>query len=462
MTSYKINPSTFDQYILKYIEIYDVRYPTSDFSHGSDAVHVDPDYSAAYILLKFVNKNNNSQIVGHGMTFTLGKGTEIVCACIQSMFPFVRGISFGEIVSNPLAFSRILSNHPQMRWLGPEKGVMHLASAAFNNAIFDLWSWCYNKPLWKFLTDMNVDELVDKCVDFKYLTDVLNAPQIKRELKQNQLTKQKKIDFLNYNGYPLYVTAAGWLGYSDEKVRFLCKKYLKLGFRAFKMKVGRNVQDDIRRARIMRESIGDNCLLMMDSNQVWDISTAIEWMKQLAFVKPYWIEEPTSPDDIIGHKTIKDELNKLNIGVATGEMCQNKVMFKQLLQAKAVNFAQPDTARLNSVPEILAVLIMCKQFDIPAVFHAGGVGLNEMVRHYIMFDYVMITGTLKNRICEYAQHLKQHFEEECEHQNGKYYPPTQPGFIRMKMSSIREYQFPNGAVWRNKLMKLNKQRQSKL
>ena len=222
------------------------------------------------------------------------------------------------------------------------------------------------------------------------------------------------------------------------------------------MKTGRNIDDDIRRAKIMRESIGDDCLLMMDSNQVWDVDTAILWMNKLAFVKPYFIEEPTSPDDILGHAKIAKALNKINIGVATGEMCQNKVMFKQLLQAKAVNFAQPDTARLNSVPEILAVLLMCHKFGIPAVFHAGGVGLNEMVRHYIMLDYVMISCTLENRICEYAQHLKEHFEEECEHIDGKYYPPKQPGFIRMKMSSIREYQFPNGPVWRNKLMKQSK------
>merc|ERR1719384_1273934 len=212
----------------------------------------------------------------------------------------------------------------------------------------------------------------------------------------------------------------------------------------------------------MRESIGDDCLLMMDSNQVWDIQTAIQWMKQLAFVKPYFIEEPTSPDDILGHAAIAKELNKIGVGVATGEMCQNKVMFKQLLQAKAVNFAQPDTARLNSVPEILAVLILCKRFGVPAIFHAGGVGLNEMVRHYIMFDYVMVTKTLKDRMCEYAQHLKQHFEEECEHQNGKYYPPKQPGFIRMKMESIKEYQFPNGPIWRKKLKKMSKARNSKL
>eukprot|EP01084_Bolivina_argentea_P294791 507349_1 len=450
MTSYKINPSTFDQYILKYIEIYDVRYPTSDFSHGSDAVHVDPDYSAAYILLKFVNKNNNSQIVGHGMTFTLGKGTEIVCACIQSMFPFVRGISFGEIVSNPLAFSRILSNHPQMRWLGPEKGVMHLASAAFNNAIFDLWSWCYNKPLWKFLVEMDVDELVNKCIDFQYITDVLNPITISKQLKQNKLTINQRIDNLNKNGYPLYAMA-GWMGYSDDKIRQVCKQYLNDGVKAFKMKVGRNINDDIRRAQLIRSCIGDECILMMDVNQQWEIDTAISWMKKLAFCKPYWIEEPTSPDDIIGHKTIKDELNKLNIGVATGEVVSNRVVFKQFLKANAINFANPDAARLNSVFEVIGVLLMCDKFKIPAIFHAGAAGLNEMVRHYIMLDYLLISCTLEGRMCEYSQHLTDNFQEEMELINGKYYPPKQPGFVRLKMSAIQKYKYPNGPVWSNRL-----------
>ena len=222
------------------------------------------------------------------------------------------------------------------------------------------------------------------------------------------------------------------------------------------MKVGRDIDDDIRRARIMRQSIGNDCLLMMDANQVWDIQTAIAWMKQLKFANPYFIEEPTSPDDILGHAVIAKELNAIGIGVATGEMCQNKVMFKQFLQAKALNFAQPDTARLNSVTEILAVLMMCHKFGVPAVFHAGGVGLNEMVRHYIMLDYVLISCTLEDRMCEYAQHLKQHFEEECEHQNGRYYPPKNAGFVRMKMDSIREYQYPNGPVWRNKLQKMKR------
>jgi len=460
-----VDPDTFDQYILDDCEIFDVRYPTSDGMHGSDAVHVDPDYSAAYILLKFHHRSDTMVVplVGHGMTFTLGRGNEVVCACLQSLFALVKGLSFGDITRDPLTFSRRITNDAQMRWLGPEKGVLHLACAAINNAVWDLWSWCHNQPLWKFVVDMDVDFLVDKCIDLKYVTDVLNVADIKLKLKQNQLRKQQRIDFLHYNGYPLYVTAAGWLGYSDETIRSLCRKYLAQGFRAFKMKTGRSVDDDMRRAKIMREAIGDDCVLMMDSNAVWDVATAISWMKQLSFARPYFIEEPTCPDDVLGHAEIAKELNKIGIKVATGETCQNKVMFKQLLQSKAVNVAQPDTARLNSVPEILAVLLLCDAFETPAIFHAGGVGLNEMVRHYIMLDYVMITGTLKDRMCEYAQHLAQHFEEECEHENGKYYPPKSAGFIRMKMSSIKEYQFPNGPVWRNKLQKLCKQdKQSKL
>lgn len=461
-----VHPREFGDYILSSISTYDVRFPTSDFLHGSDAVHKNPDYSCPYILLKFTSKVNNKCIVGHGLSFTLGRGNEIILACIESMFELIHGLSLKQITDNPLKFSRLLTCDSQMRWIGPEKGVVQLAACAINNAIFDLWSWCSNKPLWKFLSEMDISQLIFKCADFQYLMDMFNydlETNVIQPLKQNQLQMKEKMQTLFKIGYPLYVTGAGWLGYSDERIRGLCQSYMDEGFNAFKMKVGKDINDDIRRAEIIRKVIGypnanagqkqTGNILMMDSNQVWEVSQAIAWMKKLARFEPYWIEEPTSADDILGHKTIANALNPLGIRVATGEVMQNRVIWKQFLQTQALQIAQLDSTRVNSVLEILPIMIMCKKFNIPVCFHAGGVGLNEMVRHYIMFDYALISQNMDGRFCEYAQHLSEHFQEECVHKKGRYYPPVQPGFVRLKMSSVKEFLYPCGPVWMNKLRK---------
>ena len=296
-----VNEKYWDKYILTSIETYDVRYPTTDNAHGSDAVH-DPDYSAAYCILNFTFNGvlNNSLndipkvLKGHGMTFSLGKGNEIIIKCIESLFAFIIGINFKDIISNPVKFSKKLTCHPQFRWLGPEKGVAHMASCAIMNSIFDIWSYIHGKPLWKFICDMSIDDLL-KCVDFEYCTDVINMESVANVFKNSKEYQIEREQYLFGNGYPLYTTAVGWLGYSDELLKKLCDKFLNMGFKAFKMKVGKDINDDIRRGKIIREKIGYKYKLMMDANQRWDVKQCIEWMKKLAFLKPFWIEEPTSP-----------------------------------------------------------------------------------------------------------------------------------------------------------------------
>ena len=463
-----VHPSLWKDYRLTSFGVYDVRYPTSVGSHGSDAVHVDPDYSAAYLLLHFdycgkksnINSSNvPRRITGHGMTFCLGKGNEVIIKCIESQFEFIKNLSFFDITNNILEFSRKLSCHPQFRWLGPEKGVIHLSCCAYMNAIFDLWSFIYNKPFWKFISDMSAKEM-SKIIDLQYITDILNHDELIKtlELKFSQNKKLKQIKWLFKNGYPLYTTAAGWLGYSDDQVRKLCRKYLSEGFNAFKMKVGKELSDDMRRARIIRSEIGENRKLMTDSNQKWDVNEAISWMTNMKKYNIYWIEEPTHADDILGHLAIKKGLQKRNtgIGVASGEHCHNKTMFKQFIQCGALDFLQLDTGRLNGAPEWLSVLCMADKYNIPVCPHAGGVGLNEMVRHWIMIDFICISQTVDGRMCEYAQHLDEHFIEGALHKNGRYYPPMYPGYCRMKWSSIKDYQFPNGKIWKEKLQKKEK------
>lgn len=421
----------------------DVRFPTSDEAHGSDAMHSDPDYSAAYVILK-----TDADFEGHGLTFTLGRGTELCKQAAEYLGSFVVGMTLDEIKADFAGLWRTLSSEQQFRWIGPEKGVIHLATAAVVNAIWDLYAKVEGKPLWKLIADMSAEEIVG-CIDFRYLTDALTPEEALAILKENDATRGEREKQLLETGFPAYTTSAGWLGYSDEKIERLCKEGLADGWTHFKLKVGADLEDDIRRAQIMRSTIGPDCKMMFDANQRWDVAEAIDWTNKLAKFDPWWIEEPTSPDDILAHKAIADGVAP--IGVATGEQCQNRVIFKQLLQAKAISFCQIDSCRMGGVNEVLSVMLMAKKFGIPVCPHAGGVGLCEYVNHLIMIDYIRIGASLESRVCEFVDHLHEHFEHPCVIKNAAYMPPTAPGYsATMKPDSITQYRFPDGNVWKDR------------
>lgn len=427
------------------IQVKDIRFPTSQSLDGSDAMNPDPDYSAAYVILKTNDPNN---LEGHGLTFTIGRGNELCVAAIKSLSYLIKGKSLESFTSDMGAFWKMITGDSQLRWLGPEKGVIHLATGALVNAVWDLYAKAEKKPLWKLLADMTPEELV-ACVDFTYITDAITSEEALAMLKKNEVTKQERVDYLLKNGYPAYTTSAGWLGYSDEKMKRLCQEAKAAGFNHMKIKVGSDLQDDMRRAAIIREEIGPDLRLMMDANQKWDVDEAIENMAELKKFDPYWIEEPTSPDDILGHAKIAQAVAPIK--VATGEHCQNRVMFKQLMQAKSIGICQIDSCRVGGVNEILAILLMAAKFEIPVCPHAGGVGLCEYVQHLSMIDYIAISGTLENRIIEYVDHLHEHFHEPVVINNGAYMPPKQPGYsITMKSQSLENYNFPNGVIWKSK------------
>ncbi|XP_007487702.1 mitochondrial enolase superfamily member 1 isoform X2 [Monodelphis domestica] len=376
------------------LSVHDVRFPTSFEGHGSDAMHTDPDYSAAYVIIETDAKDG---LKGYGITFTLGKGTEVVVCAIHALSHHVLNKNLGEIVRNFRGFYRQLTSDGQLRWIGPEKGVVHLATAAILNALWDLWAKQEGKPLWKLLVDMDPKQLLS-CIDFRYITDALTEEEAYEILQKGSIGKKEREKQMLEHGYPAYTTSCAWLGYSDQQLKQLCSEALKEGWTRFKVKVGADLEDDIRRCRIIRDMIGPEKTLMVDANQRWDVPEAVEWMLKLAEFKPLWIEEPTSPDDILGHATISKALAPLGIGVATGEQCHNRVIFKQLLQAGALQFLQIDSCRLGSVNENLSVLLMAKKFQIPVCPHAGGVGLCELVQHLIIFDYISISGSLENRM----------------------------------------------------------------
>uniref|UniRef100_A0A1A7X9R1 Mitochondrial enolase superfamily member 1 n=2 Tax=Iconisemion striatum TaxID=60296 RepID=A0A1A7X9R1_9TELE len=430
------------------LSVKDVRFPTSLEQHGSDAMHTDPDYSAAYVVL-----DTDSGLKGFGLTFTLGKGTEIVVCAIQALAGLVVGKSLQEIVSNFRDFYRLLTSDGQMRWLGPEKGVIHLATAAVLNAVWDLWARTESKPLWKLLVDMD-PKMIVSCIDFRYITDVLTEEEALDILVKAKEGRQQREDQMLKEGYPAYTTSCAWLGYPDQQLRQLCTDALKNGWTRFKVKVGADLEDDIRRCRLIRQMIGPNNTLMIDANQRWDVNEAISWVSRLAEVQPLWIEEPTSPDDILGHAAISKALAPLGIGVATGEQCHNRVMFKQFLQASALQFVQIDSCRLGSVNENLAVLLMAHKFKVPVCPHAGGVGLCELVQHLILFDYICVSANLNNRMCEYVDHLHEHFISPVVIQNAHYMPPKDPGYsCEMMEMSVKRHQYPEGDIWKQILMK---------
>jgi L-fuconate dehydratase len=421
----------------------DIRFPTSRTLDGSDAMNIAPDYSAAYVVLE---TDNPDGLAGHGLTFTIGRGTELCVTAVHLLAHHVVGRTIEDIASDMAAFWRGLVADSQLRWLGPEKGVVHLATAALVNAVWDLYAKTEGKPLWKLLVDMSPEQLV-ACIDFRYIDDAL-APDEALDLLRRQVSTRanRETQMLN-DGFPAYTTSAGWLGYSDEKINSLARAAMAAGFTHLKLKVGADPASDLRRARALRRAIGPEGHLMLDANQVWGIGQAIAAMRPLAEVNPWWIEEPTSPDDVLGHKRIREAIKPIR--VATGEHVQNRVIFKQLMQAGAIDFCQIDSCRLGGVNEVLAVLILAAKFGVPVCPHAGGVGLCEYVQHLAIFDYVAVSGSLENRVCEYVDHLHEHFIDPVHVVGGRYQAPTRPGYsAEMRTDSLAIYGFPDGAAWR--------------
>jgi L-fuconate dehydratase len=413
---------------------FDLRFPTSDSLDGSDAMNPDPDYSAAYVVLK-----TNSEHEGHGLTFTIGRGNDICVAAISAMKHLLIGLELDWIREDMGRFWRHITGDSQLRWIGPDKGAIHLATGAVVNAVWDLWAKEAKKPVWQLVGEMTSEEIV-KLIDFRYLTDAITPDEAIDILRANEDQKTQRIEKLKVEGYPCYTTSAGWLGYSDEKLRRLCKEAKDAGFTHTKFKVGRSLEDDIRRLSIAREVLGNDMNIMIDANQVWEVDEAIDWVQKLAFAKPFFIEEPTSPDDIMGHKTIRDEIAPIK--VATGEMCQNRIIFKQFIKEGAIDIVQIDSCRMGGLNEVLAVMLMAAKYKLPVWPHAGGVGLCEYVQHMSMIDYIAISGEKDSRRIEFIDHLHEHFIDPCIVKNGNYIAPSNPGFsIQMKQQTLKDFIF---------------------
>jgi len=422
------------------VRVIDLRFPTSRDKIGSDAVNRDPDYSAAYCILE-----TDADVEGHGLTFTLGRGTELCVLALEFLSRYVVGRRLSSLTEDLASFSRELTDETQFRWLGPEKGVVHLAAAALINAVWDLYARAQRKPLWKLLFDMQPEEIL-RSVDFRYIDDAIRPEEALELLRSRAQTKLERLKNLETHGYPAYTTSAGWYGFADEHVRELCRDALRSGWTHFKLKVGGDPENDVRRARLVREEIGWTNKLMMDANQNWGIEQAVTRTRQLAEFQPWWMEEPTSPDDILGHARIRREVHPIRI--ATGEHCQNRVMFKQFMQAGAIDVCQIDSCRLAGVNENLAVILLAAKFQIPVCPHAGGVGLCEYVQHLSMFDYLCVSGSLENRVIEYVDHLHEHFLDPVRIRNGHYLVPQNPGYsIEMYPETLRKFAFPQGEVW---------------
>jgi L-fuconate dehydratase len=422
--------------IVRSMRVLDVRFPTSQQLDGSDAMNPDPDYSAAYVVLE----TDQPGLEGHGLTFTIGRGNEICCAAIEAMRHLVVGLDLQWVAQDMGRFWRHITSDSQLRWIGPDKGAIHLATGAVVNAMWDLWAKSEGKPVWQLVADMRPEELV-RCIDFRYITDCITPEEALALLRDAAVGKAERIATLKAEGYPCYTTSAGWLGYSDEKLRRLAQEAVDAGFNHVKLKVGRDLQDDIRRLTVAREVLGPDRHLMIDANQVWEVDQAIDWVKQLAFAKPWFIEEPTSPDDVEGHRKIREGIAPA-VKVATGEMCQNRIMFKQFIMRGAIDVVQIDSCRLGGVNEILAVMLMAAKYRLPVCPHAGGVGLCEYVQHLSMIDYLCISGTREGRVIEYVDHLHEHFVEPCVVRDAAYMPPTGAGFsITMKPESLERYRF---------------------
>ncbi|EHA13695.1 L-fuconate dehydratase [Halomonas sp. HAL1] len=432
--------------MITHLDVQDIRFPTSRSLDGSDAMNAAPDYSATYVTL---HTDASDGLVGNGLTFTIGRGNEICVKAVESLAYLIEGRNLEAITADMGTFWRHLtSGDSQLRWTGPEKGAIHLATAAIVNAIWDLWAKSEQKPVWKLLVDMSPEQLVN-CLDFRFVSDALTPQEALAILRRKASGKASREQEMCEQGYPAYTTSAGWLGYSADKVRRLAREALAEGWTHFKQKVGGDLAEDCQRAQILREEIGWNRTLMMDANQMWDVDEAIANMRQLAEFDPLWIEEPTSPDDILGHAAIRQRLG--SIGVATGEHCHNRVMFKQLLQAEAIDYCQLDAARLGGLNEVIIVLLMAAKFGVPVCPHAGGVGLCEHVQHISMFDYIAVSGSLDGRILEYVDHLHEHFENPVLIRNGRYQVPMAPGYsITMHPDSLSRHVYPDGNAWKEK------------
>ncbi|MFC6016741.1 L-fuconate dehydratase [Plantactinospora solaniradicis] len=426
------------------VDTYDIRFPTSRHLDGSDAMNPDPDYSAAYLVLRTDSPDGQE---GHGFAFTIGRGNEVQSAAIAALRPYLLGRLVKDVLDDLGGMWRELVHDSQLRWLGPEKGVMHMAISAVVNALWDLKAKRAGLPLWQLLASMPPEDLV-ALVDFRYLTDALTPDEALAILRSRAEGREERVAHLLAEGYPGYTTSPGWLGYDDDKLRRLCREAVADGFRQIKLKVGGNLDDDIRRMRIARETCGPDFRIAVDANQRWDVDPAVEWITALAPFDPWWVEEPTSPDDVLGHAAIARRIAPVR--VATGEHVQNRVVFKQLLQLDAVSFVQLDAARVAGVNENIAIMLLAAKFGVPVCPHAGGVGLCELVQHLAMFDYVAVSGSTENRVIEYVDHLHEHFTDPVRIHNGNYLAPTAPGFSStMRRASLVNYSFPDGPVWRD-------------
>ncbi|MFF9206108.1 L-fuconate dehydratase [Streptomyces sp. NPDC014986] len=424
------------------VDTYDVRFPTSRELDGSDAMNPDPDYSAAYVVLRTDAADGHE---GHGFAFTIGRGNDVQVAAIEALRGHLLGRSADELCADPSVLNRDLIGDSQLRWLGPEKGVMHMAIGAVVNAAWDLAAKRADKPLWRLLAEAEPEWLVRQ-IDFRYLTDALTPEEALTLLRRGREGADRRTALLLERGYPAYTTSPGWLGYDDDKLTRLAAQAVADGFRQIKLKVGADLDDDIRRCRVARAAVGPDVRLAIDANQRWDVDEAIRWTRALAGFDPYWIEEPTSPDDVLGHAAIRRAVAPVK--VATGEHVQNRIVFKQLLQAGALDIVQIDAARVGGVPENLAVLLLAAKFGVPVCPHAGGVGLCELVQHLSMFDYVALSGTTEDRVIEYVDHLHDHFLDPVVIRGGHYTAPRAPGFsAAVRPESLARYTYPGGAFW---------------
>ncbi|MFE7836460.1 L-fuconate dehydratase [Streptomyces sp. NPDC057474] len=424
------------------VDTYDIRFPTSRELDGSDAMNPDPDYSAAYVVLR---TDAGDGLEGHGFTFTIGRGNDVQVAAIGALRPHLVGRSVQELCADPGSVNRDLIGDSQLRWLGPEKGVMHMAIGAVVNAVWDLAAKRAGQPLWRLLAHADPEWLVSQ-VDFRYIADALTPEDALRLLREGRTGLAEREATLLERGYPGYTTSPGWLGYSDEKLTRLAKQAVADGFTQIKLKVGADLADDLRRMRTARAAVGDGVRIAIDANQRWNIGEAVEWTRALADFDPYWIEEPTSPDDVLGHAAVRRGVAPVK--VATGEHVQNRIVFKQLLQAEAIDVLQIDAARVGGVNENLAILLLAAKFGVPVCPHAGGVGLCELVQHLSMFDYLALSGTTDDRVIEYVDHLHEHFTEPVVMREGHYVAPLAPGFsATMHPGSLTEYRYPDGTFW---------------
>ena len=441
MTPLRMQLQLCEDPIIQRVSVIDLRFPTSRDHIGSDAVNKDPDYSAAYCVL-----GTGTSLAGYGLTFTLGRGTELCVLAIEYLARYVEGQRLSDIVKDFGTFTRRLTGDTQFRWLGPEKGVIHLATAALLNALWDMYARAAHKPLWQLLADMPAEQIVTS-IDFSYITDAITPEQALATLRQSYASMACRLQQIERTGYPAYTTSPGWMGYSDEHMRELCRKALADGWTHVKLKVGGTPSSDLARAAIMREELGAGTRIMMDANQRWEVEEAITRIRALSAYDPWWMEEPTSPDDVLGHARIRREVG--NVRIATGEHCQNRILFKQFLQAGAIDVCQIDSCRLASVGENIAVMLMAERFQVPVCPHAGGVGLCEYVQHLSVFDFLRVSCTLEDRVTEYVDHLHEHFEHPVRIVRGHYLVPRDHGYsAEIKRATLQTYSFPQGSFWK--------------